>query len=164
MCKGFIVEVASIVGYWGEGAPCDAVERVGVEVLEHVDRADVKEGRVALVHGEQHWYQGRDVVLFQKYTVGQEEVRRHGVCKVETRLHGWVLRELDGVALECRSNIHYHWSSVVDSLSREEVDVRAYQIGQAECCQRDIEVVKIVWVRGKAMTPRLMGMPLWGFT
>ena len=145
VCKDFIVEVASVVGCRGEGALCDAVERVGVEVLEHIDRADVKEGRVALIHGKRRWYQGRKVVLVQKYTIGKEEVRRHGVRKVETRLHGWVLLELDGVALECRSNVRCRWSCVVGSLSRGEVDVCADRIGQAERFQRDIEAGKIVF-------------------
>lgn len=50
VCKDFVVEIANVVGCWSKGALCDGFERVGVEVLEHVDGADVKERRIALIH------------------------------------------------------------------------------------------------------------------
>lgn len=34
VCKYVVVEVASVLGCWGEGTFRDAVERVGVEVFE----------------------------------------------------------------------------------------------------------------------------------
>lgn len=60
-------------------------------------------------------------------------------------MQGWVLLELDNVALECSNDGRRRWSSVVHSLPGGEVNVGAQGIGQAVAFQRDIETGKIVF-------------------